>query len=252
MAAGPNMPTIGATRSLEVSLRLDQAQDTLAQLWAEFPDKAPRAIMRALNAAGVTTRKIALKAVTTELNVRRKDVAAKNMRLYRAKPGGPLETSVRIIGDLPSSGQAGLKARLGRIALAKFGGRWTRRAAGASYAITRGARKTVPHAFMATMPSGHVGIFIRTKWLGSSSGLHPGVAARVKRGGARKGEKFIELFGPSVPQVAERSEELTRGFNIDVSDRFAKALASQLALLLGGPRDPGAEAALTSAEASSE
>lgn len=46
-----------------------------------------------------------------------------------------------------------------RIPLAEFRPRQTKQ--GVSVMVKRGSRKLIPHAFLATMPSGHVGVFAR-------------------------------------------------------------------------------------------
>lgn len=47
------------------------------------------------------------------------------------------------------------------IPLHEFSARWSPRMPGASFAVKRGARKTLAHTFIATMKSGHKGVFER-------------------------------------------------------------------------------------------
>jgi hypothetical protein len=123
------------------------------------------AAARAGNRTLSSRRTLAVRALAENTGLAQKDI----------RPGVAIEkmTVARLEGKLRFTGR--------RIPLIAFGARQTRH--GVSYRLP-GGRGQAPHAFLATMRSGHHGVFQRT-------------------GGPRL--PIVELFGPSLPHVVQKS-----------------------------------------------
>lgn len=135
----------------------------LAKLAARYPDAAKRAVNRATTSARV----VMVREVARDLGLRQADIQD--------------AISVRAAIQLsPDRIAAQIRATGKRIGLIKFGARQTRTGVTAKLP---GGKGKYPSAFIATMGSGHTGVFLR------------------------KGAKrlpIVELFGPSVPKVFEK------------------------------------------------
>lgn len=161
-----------------------------------------RAMKAAVRRTATTMRSRVGKAVAGYLNVKQKDV--KNTVTVRDR--GDAGSEVKITGK--------------RIPLIKFGAKWNRRNAGATYQIRRGgARTTAPGTFIrARRKSGKEAVFIR-----------PGKARTP----------IWERFGPSVPHVAPDVPEIKRLMEGGASEILDKNLASQVDRLLKRSRANG-------------
>lgn len=154
-------------------------------------DDATLAIARALNKSIVTVRSASVKEIAKNVGLSQKDV--------RAVMGTKLATRTDLEASVTVTGK--------RIPLLKFRARQTR--AGVSYRLS-GGRGQAPGAFIATMRSGHQGVFRR-------------------RGRARL--PIDELHGPSLPHV------FSQGVITAALRRLAKAvmpknLAHEISFLL--------------------
>lgn len=103
----------------------------------------PKAAASALNKTAAQVKTQASRMIRERYNIKASDVN-KTLTISRA-------TQYRL--------QAALRSRGGRIPLIAFGARQVRQ--GTSVAVVRGQRKVVRHAFIATMRSGHRGVFMR-------------------------------------------------------------------------------------------
>jgi len=102
------------------------------------------------------------------------------------------------------------------IPLMQYGARQT--AKGVSVSVLNG-RKVIQQAFIATMPSGHTGVFIRT------GNTHKKV---VKRGRVQwSGLPIKELFGPSVPNGLA-NESVQQALQQLVEEKFPQILQQQI------------------------
>jgi hypothetical protein len=133
-------------------------------------DQAPAILARALNRAGVSGQTAMVRAITADTGLAAKDVK-REIALDKATRSFPL---VRLT----------IKGR--RLPLVAFQARGPEpsrgRGKGVSYRLPTG-RGRVPDAFIATMKSGHRGVFKRK---------------------AKKRLAIIELQGPSLPHVFEK------------------------------------------------
>lgn len=172
-------------------MRLDTSdlKAAVASLGAKFP----QGIRRALQKTGVTARTELSRLVSADM----------------ALPVRRVRDEIKMSNDDVS---VTLQVRGYRIPLIDFKARGPEpsrgRGSGVSYSLP-GGRGRLPHAFIATMPSGHRGVFQRTGRFGSKKGVRSG-GSRARR------EVIAEKFGPSIavvfskfmPQVADRSSEV--------------------------------------------
>lgn len=148
-----------------IMVRLDASQFNLAV--ARLKDRAPRAIARALNRAAVSTRTAMVRAVARDIGL----------------PVGTVREATRTENAIPTNLTARVIARGSRIPLIDFRARQTK--SGVSARLAGGAGK-YPHAFIATMRSGHRGVF--------------------RRSGPRR-LPITELHGPSIVHVFNKHRE---------------------------------------------
>lgn len=124
--------------------------------------EAPRASMRAINRTLQSVNTQAVRGIAEDLGLAQKFVRPA-LRIYKASVA-----SLR--GSLQATGK--------RIPLLAFAARQTRQ--GVTYRMA-GVRRRIPAGFIATMRSGHAGVFVRAK-------------------GAKR-LPIAEKFGPSVPHI---------------------------------------------------
>ena len=174
---------------------------------AKIRAKAPIAIVRALNRAIDSTKTIMLREVSGDIKVKIGDLRDK-ITVQRARP------------DLH---RARLYASPKRIPLIDFGATGPEPSRGRGRGVTArltSSRARYPNAFIATMKSGHRGVYRRGSKAGPSKSRLP----------------IRELFGPSIAHVFARHEDvgLARGIeqlrkNLQSEFRFALAIEAPAA-----------------------
>jgi hypothetical protein len=151
---------------MELSVTLVGDREVDAAL-AEFPRKASRVMVRALNRAATSGRLVLVQNIAADTGLKSATVRAA-LTLRDATPARP---------------EARIAASLKRIPLIDFNAKGPEpsrgRGRGVSYKL-RGGGGRLPHAFIATMASGHRGVFMRSR------------SARLPIG---------EKFGPSLGHV---------------------------------------------------
>lgn len=189
-----------------------QTQDINAILvdFDQLPGRVTRATIRAMNRAIASGRAEMSTLIADDTGLRVTDVR-KALTVSEASVERP---------------QARLATTLKRIPLIKFGARGPRpsrgRGEGVSYRL-RGSAGRVATAFIATMRSGHEGVFVR------SGGLT--LKANQFKGYTRKRLPIRELFGPSLGHVfaKHRPAGMAR-----IRESFDKNLAHELDFALKG------------------
>lgn len=139
---------------------------------------------------------------------------------------GEIKRSMRI-GRASQFALAATVTASGRpIPLIKYGARQT--GSGVTVNVMRG-RRTIRHAFVARMPSGHEGVFIQRKWL-RGSGVGGGVRSRTRSAGGlgrKHGLPINELYGPGIPQAF--ANKLVRKVMVEqTNEYFPLEMARQL------------------------
>jgi hypothetical protein len=176
--------------AVTLTLRSENAVRALARLRRD----APQRVARALNRAIVSTRTVMAPAIAKDMGLK-STVVRESMRVKEAH-------SDRFTASLEVSGA--------RIPLIDFGARGPEpsRGRGKVTAKVQGGRKAYPGAFIATMSSGHRGVFLRSG------------ASRLP---------IAELHGPSLPHVFDKyiPMGLARG-----EESLVKNLQSEFRFLL--------------------
>ena len=116
------------------------------RLLAHLPQEVPRVAARALNKTGVSAKAQALKMLATELGITQR-VLRPCVFLQKARPA-ELTTVLGVKEKKP-------------LPLIAIDPKAKQTPVGVSTRGPGGVRRTVPGAFIATMPSGHKGIFMR-------------------------------------------------------------------------------------------
>lgn len=119
-----------------------EGADTIIADFGEYPMRVNRAMVRALNRSIASGRTVMVRKIARNTGLRSKDVRDA-MRMDEASLSRP---------------EARLGTGIKRIPLLDFQARQTAR--GVSYNLGRG-RQTLAGAFIATMKSGHNGVFMR-------------------------------------------------------------------------------------------
>ena len=198
-----------ASRAIKVTVRSD-----MDRVISKFRVADPKpAVARALNKTITTCRAKASQAIRAAgYNIKAGDIKAA-MSISRA-------SGAVLIARITASGRP--------IPLGKYGARQTGK--GTSVRVKNGT-KLIPGAFIATMPSGHKGVFVRV-----GSAAHTNLKAlgmfKQPKGARRKaqykhGLPIDELFGPSIPS-AFINEVVTQQLITTARDRFPVVLAQEL------------------------
>jgi hypothetical protein len=152
-----------ATADFRISLDTSQAREAYKKL----KTNASKAIMRALNRTMENGQTVAVRETAQDLGLRQDDVRD----AFTIERATPVNLRARLI------------ARGARIPLIKFGATGPEpsrgKGGGVSYRLP-GSRGRHPRAFIATMRSGHRGVFVRLR---------------------RSRLPIAELFGPSIPRA---------------------------------------------------
>ncbi len=157
------------------SVSVEFNADAAVKAMQSAPQRVERAVRRSLNRTGTTGRAEMARLIAKDMGLKVSD--AKAAVLLQQATGTQL--AIR------------LSASLKRLPLLAFDARQTR--TGVSYRGQGGARKTLAHAFIATMPTGHTGVFLRT-----------GAQRERPRPGRKTDEKIAERRGASVGHVFDR------------------------------------------------
>jgi len=162
-------------------------EDVVMAALQAMPSKVAKAAVRAMNRAITSSRTAMTREIARDTGLR--STAVRNAIPVRqataAQPEAKISTSLR------------------RIPLEKFRARGPEpsrgKGRGVSYRLPGGSGGRLPHAFLATMQSGHRGVFKRSteKFMRDQ-----------RPGWKQKRPAIIELFGPSLGHVFEKHRPL--------------------------------------------
>ena len=181
--------------------------DAIRSLTVFKPGAVETATIRAMNRVLTQGRTAAVREIRSAgYGLRASDVRS-GMQLVRARPGNL---------------EAKIVARGRPIPLIRYGARQVKD--GVSVNVRNG-RKVIQHAFIATMPTGHVGVYIR-----KDGAKH----RKVTRGTRVVWTELPirELYGPSVPDTLANAA-VQDALQRLVEERFPQVLDAQLAYLIG-------------------
>ncbi len=189
-----------------IEMKTQDAERTIQQLM----DKAPFAVSRALNLAGTSVLTLMTRLISADTGIKQADLRGttkRNRRIWVQRDATPEQPAILLFSSLERVPLMDFQARGPEPSSGK--GR------GVSWRGTRGGRHREPHAFIATMTSGHKGVWKR---------IGPG-KKKSERGGWSKNLPIVELMGPSIAHVFDkfRAAALERG-----KEQFWKNLKSEL------------------------
>jgi hypothetical protein len=188
--------------------------------------------MRALNRTAASAKTMAVRSIAADLGIAQKRIK-ENVTVDKAYPEKLTATlSARKGGPGVVEGR-GKSQRRGRIPLLEFHARGPvpsrGKGGGVRYNLP-GGRGVAPHAFIATMRSGHVGVFQRIPGT-QMTARATGMASSLRLHRMWKREKIVELYGPSIPRVFSRKAILA-ALKKSGEENLAKNMAHEVTNLL--------------------
>ena len=172
-------------------------------------------------------------AISRALNKTARTARAQSSKLIRAAgyglPANELKKSIDIRPSTTSSLVAQITGTGRPIPLIKYGARAVKtRGGGVTVNVLHG-RKQIRAAFIATMPSGHRGVFVRVGSAAHNALRATGKIKLVKhaRSSYKHGLPIEELFGPSIPS-ALINEKVSEAMTRVITDRFPVVLRHEL------------------------
>lgn len=162
--------------SQAITIRVDMSDASRA--FGALKGRGPKAMARALNRSAVTTRTVMMRAVAADMGIK----------------VGTAREAISVMNAVPSRLVAKVEAKGARIPLIKFGAKGPTPSRGRGSGVRaklKGGKRRYPDAFIATMRSGHTGVFQRA---GAGS-------SRKSRGAWSKNLPIYELHGPSIAHV---------------------------------------------------
>jgi hypothetical protein len=166
-----------------------------------FEQRMGGAVARAINKSAVSVRAVGARAISKDMGLRVGDVR-EQIVLRRAHPTEPTAT---------------LTVRGRGIPLIKLGARGREPSRGIPGGVTYrlfGGQRRIARAFIATMESGHRGVFRRR---GKPRLMKKGRWAATKR----LRQRIVEIVGPSLPRMFTRHAEAMRA-------RYAEVMPGNL------------------------
>jgi hypothetical protein len=130
-----------------MNIQVDMKMESVVKLLRSLPREiVPLAAVRSLNKTAVSAKSMAIKSVAAHIGIAQKEV----------RPFIVLQkATLRCLDAVLMA----LKAK--RLPLIKIDPRAKQGRAGVTYRGAGGMRRTIPQAFLATMPTGHRGIYAR-------------------------------------------------------------------------------------------
>jgi hypothetical protein len=197
---------------MPVSYRLQFDTRDAERAFKRLHDRAPLAIMRALNRSIASARTAVASPIAKDLGMKVGD-ARDRIAIREAR----LDTLV-----------AQLRASAQRIPLIEFKATGPEPSRGRGRGVTsrlKGGTSRIPDAFIATMRSGHRGVFKRVN-LASP----PGALTRKGPGAWSKNLPIYQLVGPSIVHVFEKFAPLAIA---RAEEQLKKNLAHELRFAMG-------------------
>ena len=181
--------------------------ERIARELAAYPKAQAVIVSRAINKVATAARTQINREVRKNLNIKARDLN-KSIAIVKANTARPI---------------AQIKIRGRRVPLVQFSASQTRR--GVSYRISPTAgRKSIRSAFIATMPSGHEGVWTRLQ-----------EKRTMKRGryAGKMKQPIVEKFGPSVPAVVGNISTLAAAtLDARIAEQLEREIDTQISVFL--------------------
>lgn len=192
---------------------LDRARKMLAGI----PKGADKAIANALNKSARTALNGVIKGVKANYLINSPKARRYGTYILRAKPGA-------------LSATVGFKGSVLALSYFKYSPKNPARATPFAQVKKSGGGSFRRNAFVAKMPTGHIGIFER---YGGKFMAGKGPRGKIRGKGRTKGVKAIrEFYGPSFSYMA-KNPEIHVGITLSVQETFAVNLNQQISNMLG-------------------
>lgn len=147
---------------MNISIQLKGLDKALLML---DPKQVRKAARMAINDGLTTGRKIASKEIRKDWNLKA-DRVNKELRKFKAARNDDLTAIIQAKGKPIDLVNFGAKWKRGRITTtgtkSTIAKRSIKSGGGVTVQIHKGKRTRLPHAFIVTMPNGHIGVFERT------------------------------------------------------------------------------------------
>jgi hypothetical protein len=187
-----------------MAVKVQLHSEAIERAIAQYGHRAARGVARAMNRSVGSGRTIMARHLSQDLGL---PVASVRSRINVREA-----SATRLTAQLTASPK--------RIPLVDFRARGPQPSRGRGRGVTArlpGGAGRYPHAFIATMPSGHRGVFQRVPRGG-----------KLMRGRARR-QAIYELFGPSIVQAFEKHVDIARA---RVTEQLQKNMESELKFAL--------------------
>ncbi|MGH8519860.1 MAG: phage tail protein [Gammaproteobacteria bacterium] len=192
--------------TIDVRADIERAVRSLTEIQRAI---VPKASARALNKTASQAKTQAAREIRTHYNISTR-VIGRHIELSRATPA-TLVAALKATGD--------------KLPVIAFQARQTKR--GVTVQIKRGRRRLIPHAFIATLRSGHKGVFARGKYQGRSF-VHRSKRVRPY---PKPDLPIAELHTVGVPQGFSNRVVL-EALERKIRERFPPLLAHEIAFAL--------------------
>jgi len=207
------------TEAVQIKIEDQELKEFECRLGATA-NALPKVVSRGINRTADQGRTLISRRLREQMKLRDRDIKA---RLTIA----PRATYARWFSRI--------NIGTGGIPVLGFGARQT--AAGVTWAppLAMGLRALIPHAFKATMPTGHMGIFIRAPVGGGFKG-------RMRAGEISEGVKLVPrlpilaVVGPSLAEAYFNVGGLAASCEKEVAGKLIPNINDQIYLILAGKR----------------
>ena len=227
---------------VNLTIRFDEDQERrLQRELRDMPEELARAQHQAIKRATRTVRSQIARNIARHLfKVRNKDLydtqrptnSRRPIRRFfeRGDQNRITGSTIQIGGETTQGGigeSVGFGRGLrGRIPLIRFGARQINK--GVSYKITKASgRQRIKGAFIATMPTGHEGVFKRFNQTPDNDVLPEGKKRKLPPRIPGRNQ-MVELLGPSIPHVAQTHSGVQSVINREAGEEYLQELSSQV------------------------
>ena len=185
-----------------IQTKISSDFDKVSIEFSKYANNIDRATASALNKVAAQANTEGKKAITEQYTIKRSEIKPRLKRARRNSLRAELEVYSKKLG----------------ISLPKFKARKLKR--GVKVTVKKGSAKLLPGAFLATMSSGHRGVFYRQ---GEKKFMSKGRYA----GKSFKRQQIVERFGPNVP-VLFASRKVTARMNNKIEEKFPTILEHEI------------------------
>lgn len=207
---------------LRVDSNVDRVKLRFNTLQSGIEEKAT---LRALNRAGDQAVTAASREIRRTYNISAAKASQQIKVRDRARPG-KLSFTIRIFGSRINLIEFVRGSKSPTVGRARAG-------RGISVEIKKGQRKLIPHAFIAKMKSGHVGVFVRARPSTKGFGLafRHGRGSRIRKW-PQADAPIVELTTLAVPRMFTQRAVRTAVARIAI-ESFRRNFAAQVKFLTG-------------------